>query len=52
MRVLLSVLLAVIVALVSTAPRSPEDYKARLPASLGLEHISVEIHRDTGSDGD
>jgi cation diffusion facilitator family transporter len=37
---------AVIAVLVSSAPQTPESYKARLPADLGLEHVSLEIHRD------
>jgi hypothetical protein len=35
-----------IAVLVSSEPRSPEAYKALLPDSLGLEHISIEIHRE------
>ncbi len=39
---------AVIAVLVSRNPGSPESYKARLPADLGLEHISIEIHTEDG----
>ena len=43
---------AVIAVLVSQAPQSPEHYKARLPVTLGLEHISIEVHRDDGQTPD
>ncbi len=35
---------AVIAVLVSRNAGSPEYYKARLPAELGLQHVSIEIH--------
>ncbi|MEP5762984.1 MAG: CDF family Co(II)/Ni(II) efflux transporter DmeF [Halieaceae bacterium] len=38
---------AVIAVLVSGNPHTPEYYKARLPEALGLEHVSLEIHRET-----
>lgn len=40
---------AVIAVLVSANPVTPEEYKARLPDSLGLEHISLEIHQEPGA---
>jgi len=40
---------AACIALVSHAPRDPEDYKRRLPADLGLAHATVEVHRCPGS---
>jgi cation diffusion facilitator family transporter len=42
---------AVILVLVSQEPLSPEAYKARLPSDLGLEHVSVEIHREIAPPG-
>lgn len=36
---------AVIAVLVSQSPQSPEHYKALLPEHLGLQHVSIEIHR-------
>lgn len=38
---------AVIAVLVAAEPQSPEAYKARLPEDLGLEHVSLEIHRES-----
>jgi cation diffusion facilitator family transporter len=42
----------VIVSVVAHDPRSPEHYKALIPANLGLEHVTVEVHscidRDSG----
>jgi len=35
---------AVIVSLSSTAPLPAADYKSRLPDSLGLEHVSIEVN--------
>ena len=35
------------VSLVSCEPRSPDEYKARIPADLGLEHVTIEVH-DSG----
>lgn len=40
---------AVIAVLVSANPQTPETYKARLPDHLGLQHVSLEIHRDDGA---
>jgi cation diffusion facilitator family transporter len=40
---------AVIAVLVAADPLSPEAYKGRLPSSLGLEHVSIEIHRDSAT---
>ena len=37
---------AVIAVLVSRKPVSPEHYKARLPDDMGLQHVSIEIHRE------
>ena len=31
--------------IVSPTPLAPDAYKARLPASLGLGHVAVEVHR-------
>ena len=36
---------AAVISLVARDPGTPEHYKARLPAGLGLEHVSIEIHR-------
>jgi cation diffusion facilitator family transporter len=32
-------------AVVSTAPLPPEDYKALIPADLGIVHTVIEVHR-------
>ena len=32
------------VAIVSDHPRPPDDYRARIPASLGVVHVTVEVH--------
>ena len=37
---------AVIAVVVADNPLSPEAYKAKLPARLGLEHVSIEIHSE------
>ena len=37
---------AVIAVLVSREPESPEHYKTLLPDHLGLQHVSIEIHRE------
>ncbi len=37
---------AAIAVVVTSASHSPEYYKARLPESLGLRHVSIEIHRE------
>lgn len=33
------------VAVVAHEPSTPEEYKARMPARLGLEHVAVEVHQ-------
>ena len=40
---------AACVTLVAHEPRSPDDYKARLPADLGVRHITLEVHRCSGT---
>ncbi|WP_431854579.1 CDF family Co(II)/Ni(II) efflux transporter DmeF [Azospirillum sp.] len=35
---------AAVISLVSYAPRSPEDYHARIPAHLAIRHVSIEVH--------
>jgi len=40
---------ALILILHSPEPKSPTAYKALLPTDLGLEHISVEVHRESSS---
>lgn len=35
---------AVVIAIVAHEPATPDEYKARIPKNLGLEHISIEIH--------
>ena len=38
------------ITLVTSDPRPPSDYKARLPGDLGLEHVSLEVHAlDSGA---
>ena len=32
------------IALVAHEPATPAEYKARIPASTGLVHITVEVH--------
>jgi cation diffusion facilitator family transporter len=32
-------------AIVSDNPRSPADYRSRIPAGLGIVHATVEVHR-------
>ncbi|HEX6971112.1 MAG TPA: cation diffusion facilitator family transporter [Limnochordia bacterium] len=39
---------AAILSVVAHDPCSPEDYKARLPARLGLVHVTVEVHACSG----
>ena len=34
------------VTLVSRAPLAPEAYKARVPADLGIGHVTLELHRE------
>lgn len=38
-------LYAVVLTIVAHEPASPEEYRARLPAGLGLAHVSIEVHR-------
>ncbi len=35
---------AAVIAIVSDAPRTPDAYRALLPADLALHHVNVEIH--------
>lgn len=35
---------AVIMTVVAHDPGTPDDYRARLPADLGLVHVSIEVH--------
>jgi len=37
-------LYAVVIGVVTPAPRSPEHYKALLPTDLGIVHATVEVH--------
>jgi len=39
---------AACITLVAHAPLAPESYKARIPSTLGLEHVTLEIHRCPG----
>lgn len=39
---------AACIAVVSHAPRDPEEYRKRLPADVGLAHTTVEVHRCPG----
>ena len=34
-----------IVSVVAHDPRPPAEYKARVPAGLGVAHLTVEVHR-------
>ena len=36
---------AAALSIVAHAPRSPEDYKAKLPASARVVHATIEVHR-------
>ncbi|MCW2238643.1 CDF family Co(II)/Ni(II) efflux transporter DmeF [Azospirillum canadense] len=36
---------AAIVSLVTHDPQPPEHYRARVPASLGIRHLSIEVNR-------
>jgi cation diffusion facilitator family transporter len=38
------------VAVVTHEPQSPDHYKTLLPASLGLVHVTIEVHRCPGPD--
>jgi len=33
------------VAIVSDAPRSPDEYRSMIPAELGVVHATIEVHR-------
>lgn len=37
------------VAVVSEDPREPDHYKGLIPPNLGLVHVTVEVHRRSGS---
>jgi len=32
-------------AVVAQRPLQPDEYKARLPQTLGLDHVAIEVHR-------
>ncbi|ACJ01184.1 CDF family Co(II)/Ni(II) efflux transporter DmeF [Rhodospirillum centenum] len=36
---------AAILSIVTHAPQSPEHYRARIPAELGIRHASIEVNR-------
>lgn len=36
---------AAALAIVAARPLSPDAYRQRLPAGLGLSHVTVEVHR-------
>jgi Co/Zn/Cd efflux system component len=38
---------AAIIAIAAHAPSAPEDYSARIPTSLGLAHVSIQVHKRT-----
>lgn len=40
---------AVIIVVVAHKPSTQEEYKARIPKNLGLEHISIEVHECAAS---
>ncbi|RMG12586.1 MAG: cation transporter [Planctomycetota bacterium] len=40
---------AACISVVSHRPQSPDAYRRRLPARLGLRHVTVEVHRCPGS---
>lgn len=33
------------IAIVSDSPKPPDDYRSRIPAELGIVHVTVEVHR-------
>jgi len=33
------------IAIVSDNPKPPDDYRSRIPADLGIVHVTVEVHR-------
>ena len=35
---------AACLSVVSSEPRAPDAYKGRIPADLGLAHLTVEVH--------
>ena len=43
---------AAIISLVAHEPRSPQDYKQRIPHGLGLAHVSVEVQTCCGETGE
>jgi cation diffusion facilitator family transporter len=36
---------AAAIAIVSDNPKTPDDYRSRIPAKLGVVHVTVEVHR-------
>ena len=40
---------AVDLTIVADAPATPDDYRARIPADLGLAHVSIETHTAVGA---
>ena len=34
------------VAIVSNYPKSPDEYRSRIPAGLGIVHATIEVHHD------
>lgn len=42
-------LYAVVLTVFAREPATADQYRARLPAGLGLAHVSIEVHRDTGA---
>jgi len=36
---------AVVIVVLAQHPLSPNQYKARIPTNLGLEHVSIEVHQ-------
>lgn len=39
------------IALISDTPHSPEYYKSRIPSSLGIAHVTIEVHQCPDHDG-
>ncbi len=33
------------IAIVSDSPKSPDDYRSRIPEKFGIVHVTVEVHR-------
>ena len=38
-------LYSVVMTVVAHAPTSPDEYKVRMPKDLGIEHVSIEVHK-------